>query len=101
MPSPTEPLIPEFLRLPSAAQRYRDFALRAEQAASPYLARFFRALAVSETYRDKLVLHGLHEHAADDCSYFVCPHCGLIFIPEPPEKCPVDDTPGAQFEAVL
>jgi len=81
-------------------QRYAPYAQRAEEAGFPHVARLFRALVTSETVRTRLVPHGLQEHANDPSDYYVCPHCGLIFIHEAPEKCPADETPGVQFEKI-
>ncbi len=80
--------------------RYSPFIQRAEAGGYPQLAKLFRAVIASETVRGKHIRTGMAHHARDELDFYVCPHCGLIFIPEAPEKCPVDDTPGAQFEQI-
>jgi rubrerythrin len=100
MPAPVENLIADFYDQLNAAQRYEPFVERAEKSGHPHLAHFFRALIASETVREELIRGGVIEHAESTCDYFVCPGCGLIFIPEAPEKCPVDEIPGAQFVRV-
>jgi rubrerythrin len=100
MSTPVDDLIMDFSRQLNAAQRYEPFVKRAEESGRPHLAHFFRALIACETVREKQIRGGAIEHADDATDYFVCPGCGLIFIPEAPEKCPVDDTPAAQFERV-
>lgn len=82
------------------SDRYSSFIKRAEEAGQPQLAKLFRAVVASEIARGKLFRIGMASHASDPPAYYVCPHCGLIFIPEAPAKCPVDDTLGAQFERI-
>ncbi len=86
--------------LQQVKDRYTQFAKMAQEAGYPRLAHFIRAIYASETVRNKLILHGMKGHAEDTLDLFVCPHCGLIFIGGSPEKCPVDETPGSQFEKV-
>jgi len=57
----------------------------------------FRAVVASETARGRLFRTGMVSHANETQAYYVCPHCGLVFIAEAPDKCPVDDTPGASL----
>jgi rubrerythrin len=96
-----EQLIADFAdEMQQVIQRYSRFAEQAEETGFTQLAKFFRAIVASETRRSRLILPGLAAHAGDNVDVFVCPHCGLIYMPEPPEKCPVDQTPGAQFEKI-
>lgn len=79
------------------SQRFVPYIQKAEDAGSPQLARMFRALVASETAREALMRKGLPHHASLNCDYYVCPHCGLVYDTELPEKCLVDETPGAEF----
>lgn len=80
--------------------RFVPYIQRAEAAGFPQLAKLFRALVASETARDELLRAGLLHHADLEGSYFVCPHCGLIFHFDHPDQCPVDEAPGADFIAI-
>jgi rubrerythrin len=73
---------------------------QAEAAGEHQLAKIFRAVIASDSYRDKLMRWGLPKHVTGTEDFFVCPHCGLIYEPEPPEQCVVDETPAAQFEHI-
>jgi rubrerythrin len=75
-------------------------AEQAEAAGKHQLAKIFRAVIASDGYREKLMRHGLPDHARGTEDFYVCPHCGLIYEPEPPERCVVDETPAAQFEHI-
>ena len=81
----------------------RTADLAAEQAeklaaaGQPNAARMFRAIAACERVRIERFRCGMAHHARQAVDYFVCPHCGLIYIPEPPETCCVDNTPAADF----
>jgi len=81
----------------NAEQPYLALAARAEAGGAAPLAHFLRGIHASEAIRRKLMLHGIVEHQDDMLDVYVCPHCGLLFIPEPPEACPVDETPGKDF----
>ncbi len=83
-----------------ASQRIAPFIERAEREGLPHLAHILRALAACEGYREQLARHGLPNKAYKDTAYYVCPHCGLIYDYEAPEKCLVDETPGSDFERV-
>jgi rubrerythrin len=81
-------------------EHYAGLVKTAERAGFLRLARFTQAILASEAVRSRLILKGMQEHYEDDQDLFVCPHCGLIFIGGSPEKCPVDETPGSQFEKI-
>ncbi len=100
MSTAVDSLIADFCAQLNAAERYGPFVQRAEEVEHPNLARFFRALIACETHREELIRHGVVEHMDSPEDYYICPHCGLIVIPEPPERCPVDETPGEKFERV-
>ncbi len=82
------------------SQRYIPFVKKAEDEGYPQLAKFFRAIVASEAAREERFRCGMAHHAREAQDYYVCPHCGLVFIPEAPDKCPVDDTLGSQFERI-
>lgn len=82
------------------SQRFVPYIQRAETAGFPQLAKLFRVLIASETARDALLRAGLLHHADLEGSYFVCPHCGLIFHFDHPDQCPVDETAGTDFIAI-
>jgi rubrerythrin len=42
----------------------------------------------------------MNGHAEDNPDFFICPHCGLVYMLDAPEKCPVDETPGTLFEKI-
>ena len=92
-----EKLIADFQALMGEELSIQPFAARAEAAGFASLARFFRAIHTSEKIRRQLISGGIMKHKDDELDFFVCPHCGLLFIPEPPETCPVDETPGKDF----
>lgn len=89
-----------FLELGQTVVRYSPLIKQAEDAGQPRLARLFRAVVASEIARARLLQTGMTTHANEPHDYYVCPHCGLVFVTEAPEKCPVDDTPGIQFEEI-
>lgn len=89
-----------FDELQQTSCRYSPFIKRAEEEGHPQLAKLFRAVVASETARGKLFRTGIASHARETHDYYVCPHCGLVFIPDAPDKCPVDDTLGTQFERI-
>ena len=100
MPTSKEELVADFQALMREELPYQPFAARAEAAGHASLARFFRAIQASETIRRRLISNGVFKHRDDVVEFYVCPHCGLLFIPEPPEICPVDETPGKDFMRV-
>lgn len=85
----------------SSEMPFRALAERAEAGGHAALARHLRAAQVSETTRRRLILNGIIHHQDDLLELYICPHCGLLFAPEPPETCPVDETPGASFVRVF
>ena len=96
-----ENLLAEFAdELQQTNDRYTQFIKIAEEAGLVQLAKFFRAIVASETVRSKLILDGLDSHSEENPDFFVCPHCGLIFMLGAPEKCPVDETLGSEFEKI-
>jgi rubrerythrin len=98
---PAENLLAEFTEeLRQTNSRYTRFVKKAEAEGLIQLAKFFRAIVASETVRSKLILGGMNAHAEENPDFFVCPHCGLIFMLGAPDKCPVDETPGSQFEKI-
>ena len=86
--------------LEQTTHRYALFVKKAEEEGFPELAKLFRAIVASETARGKTFRTGMASHAQETHDYYVCPHCGLVFVPEAPDKCPVDDTLGTQFERI-
>lgn len=81
-------------------QRYSSFVKLAENGGFPQLAKYFRAIVTSETAREERFRCGMAHHARDEHDYYVCPHCGLVYLGEAPNQCPVDDTLGSQFERI-
>lgn len=100
MTKPVESLIESFCDALQPGARYDHFIAEAEKEGYPQVAKMFRAVVVSEEVRERLLRRFMPNKVAKTCDFFVCPYCGLVFEPEPPEKCPVDDTPGDQFTAV-
>ena len=101
MPATIDDLLSGFFdELQQTSNRYSSFVKQAEEAGQPQLAKLFRAVVASEMARGTLFRTGMASHANETQAYYVCPHCGLIFVPEAPDKCPVDDTLGAQFERI-
>ena len=101
MSATTENLLAEFAdELQQTSRRYTRFVKLAEEEGFSQLAKFFQAFVASETARSKLILTGMTAHAEEDPDYFVCPHCGLIFLLGAPDKCPVDETLGTLFEKI-
>jgi rubrerythrin len=83
-----------------AIQHYQSYVKKSADEGYPQISKLFQAVVASETARENLFRKGIAEHAADTYDYYVCPHCGLVFAKEAPEKCPVDETEGAQFEKI-
>ncbi len=98
--TPLDGLISDFFADLQASRRCLPFVQKAEEAGYPNVAKMFRAISVSEAIRERLMRNGIVHHANDAFDYFICPFCGLIYLREAPEKCPVDDTPGVQFERI-
>jgi rubrerythrin len=82
----------------TAEQPYLALAARAQASGQAILAHYLRAIDASETIRRQLMLNGFTHHQDEVLNLYVCPHCGLLWITDTaPEKCPVDDTPGAAW----
>jgi rubrerythrin len=97
----TENLVAEFAdELRQRNNRCTGFVKKAEGEGLIQLAKFFRAIVASETVRSKLILDGMNAHAEENPDFFICPHCGLIFVVGAPDKCPVDEILGSQFEKI-
>ncbi len=98
MPSTVGDLLSSFIKeMDRANQSYTHFVQKAESAGYPFLAKLFRAVIASEQARRNLFSNTMANHAEESHDYYVCPHCGLVFVPDAPDKCPVDETPGVQF----
>jgi rubrerythrin len=82
------------------SQRFVPYVQKAEEAGYPQVAKMFRALVAGETAREGLLRRGMPQHANQAGDYYVCPHCGLVYDLELPEKCVVDETPGAAFVVI-
>ena len=81
--------------------RYLDLAKYAEAEAQPQIAKFFRAIVAAETARVNLYRASLMSNCLmETYDYYVCPKCGVALGGEPPEKCPLCETPGSQFERI-
>ena len=78
-------------------ERYSMFIDMAGEAGFSNLAKIFRAVVAYEEARTNLFKNHMSHHAEEAHDYFVCPHCGLVFVPDAPPICPVDETPGPQF----
>jgi rubrerythrin len=93
-------LIATFFDELQTSQRYALFAKRVEEEGYLQVAKFFRALSASERVRQTQYRTGIAHHAMEEADLYICPGCGLVFLHDAPEKCPVDETPGAQFERI-
>ena len=101
MPATIDDLLSAFFKeMQNTIQRYTPFVKKAEDAGFPQLAKLFRAVVASDTARGKLFRTGMAAHASENHDFYVCPHCGLVFITEAPDRCPVDDTVGTDFEKI-
>jgi rubrerythrin len=104
MPATIDDLLSVFFdELQQTSNRYSSLVRQAEEAGQPQLAKLFRAIVASELARGRLFrsrLASYASHVYETQAYYVCPDCGLIFVPEAPDKCPVDDMLGAQFERI-
>ncbi len=89
-----------FNEMQQTRERYAAFVQQAEEAGQTQLAKLFRAVIASEAAREQVLRIGLASHANENQDVYVCPRCGLVFIPEAPEQCPVDETPGGLFEKI-
>jgi rubrerythrin len=85
-------------------EMYPQFVEEAAEEGNRQAEVGFRyAMAVEEIH------HEMYTRAAEaleagndlpDCSYFVCPVCGNTVEEEPPEKCPICNTPGTKFAEI-
>lgn len=99
MSATIEELLSDFAdELQKTHQRYFSFVKKAENEGYPQLAKYFRAIVVSETVREERFRCSMAHHARQEHDYYVCPHLDLVFLGEAPDQCPVDDTLGSQFE---
>ena len=80
--------------------RYIDLARRAEEMKYPQVAKFFRAIVAAETARVGLYRECLAGCQTETYDYYICPKCGVAVTEAAPEKCPLCDTPGTQFERI-
>ncbi len=102
MPTTMDDLYRTFFdELEGNRQRYAVYVHQAEAEGYTQLAKLLRALLASETARGDLIRSHMAAHAVGKDDFAVCPRCGLIYIPEAPEKCPVDDTPGFEFVTIV
>ena len=97
MLNPQDQILTELSTFLNQDLPYQALAERAAADGRDRLAHLLRAVHTSETIRRRLVLNGVIHHQDDARGLFVCPHCGLLMMPEPPQACPVDETPGADF----
>ncbi len=96
-----EGLVADFAdELHQVNNRYNRYVKIADEEGFSQLSKFFRAMAASETVRSKLILSGMNAHAKDKPDFFICPHCGLVFMLGAPDQCPVDETQGSLFEKI-
>lgn len=81
--------------------RYLELSERADQSDLAQPARFFRALAAIEKARQVLYRRRLISLADPTRTneYYICPGCGYAYGAAP-EKCPVCETAGAEFERI-
>lgn len=101
MPATIEEILSEFANeLHQTSQRYAPFISKAENEGYPLIAKFFRSIVTSENVREERFRCGMAHHAREVHDYYICPHCGLVFVPEAPEKCPVDNTLGTNFTII-
>ncbi len=82
------------------SQRFVPYVQRAEAAGYPQVAKLFRALVAGEAAREALFRKGIPHHAIQTGDYYVCPHCGLVYDGDRPDKCLVDETTGAEFMVI-
>jgi rubrerythrin len=82
--------------------RYIELSKTAQDAGYPQAARFLRAIVAAETARVRLYLKYFASPGsqAEMFDYYICPQCGFAMVGGVPEKCPVCDTLGSQFERI-
>jgi rubrerythrin len=83
-------------------ERYTELANRAEEMGQPQTAKLLRAIVAAETARVGLYRKALTSpgHQTETYDYYICPKCGVAVTEAAPEKCPLCDTPGSQFERI-
>jgi rubrerythrin len=97
MSKTVEQIISSFCDALKPGERYDPFISTAEAEGYTQLAKMFRAVVASEAARDRLLRQALPNHVDKNWDYYVCPYCGLIYEPDPPEVCLVDQTPASSF----
>ena len=80
--------------------RYLELAKRAEEMAFPQAAKLLRAIVAAETARVRLYRESLAGCQTETHDYYICPECGVAVGEEVPEKCPLCDTQGTQFDRI-
>lgn len=100
MSRPVDPIITVFCDAIQPGERYEAFISTAEAEGYTQVAKMFRAVVASEAVRERLLRKMLPNHVDMNWDYYVCPYCGLIYEPDPPEVCLVDQTPGGDFICV-
>jgi rubrerythrin len=80
--------------------RYLELAERAEEMEYSQAAKLLRAIVAAETARVGLYCKSLIGCQAEICDYYICPKCGVAVAGNAPEKCPLCDTQGTQFERI-
>jgi rubrerythrin len=82
--------------------RYVALSKMAQDAGYPQAAKFLRAIVAAETARARLYLKCFASpgRQAETFDYYICPQCGFAMAGGAPEKCPVCDTLGTQFERI-
>ncbi len=93
-------LLDDFFQERQPRGSLEPFVERAKAAGEPQLAKIMRAVIASDGYRDALMRKGMPFHAHTGEDFYVCPHCGLVYDSEAPDRCVVDETPAAQFEHI-
>ena len=97
MSKPVEQIIAEFCDALQTKALFGPFIASAEAEGYPQVAKMIRAIAASDAARANLVRQHLPNHVNLTNDYFVCPKCGLVYEPEAPDQCVVDQTPGDRF----
>ena len=83
--------------------RYAEFEIQAEEIKYPQAAKLFRAMIAAEKARLKLYcrsLTGMESNQEEGYDYYICPQCGYAAGDEVPDKCPVCESAGSQFERI-
>ena len=83
--------------------RCAEFAKQAEEIEYPQAAKLFRAMIAAEKARLKLYcrsLTAMESHQEDGYDYYICPQCGYASGDDVPDKCPVCEAGGYEFEMI-